>query len=129
MEIPAGPLILTHLFKLPDEANIQWEEFREGIEICRLHENPGGSNAALLRYEPGASLQVHYHLGHEYILVLSGSQIDDAGEHSAGTLLMYQPGTSHSVRSPGGCVVLIIRDRPVSFVKPQTAMQANPERI
>jgi anti-sigma factor ChrR (cupin superfamily) len=125
MEVSCGPMILNRLFDLPEEENIKWEKFREGIEICRIYDMPGGSNAALLRYKPGASLQEHFHLGHEHILVLSGSQIDEAGEHPAGTLLIYPPGSSHSVQSPAGCIVLIIRDRPVSFVKPENREAGN----
>ncbi|HWE00915.1 MAG TPA: cupin domain-containing protein [Tepidisphaeraceae bacterium] len=114
-----GPLEWTNIFQLPDLAGANWERFREGIEIHRLYESGDGPSAALLRYAPGASLQRHIHRGHEHILVLRGSQIDDAGEHSAGTLLVYMAGSSHAITSPGGCVVLIIWERPVAFVPVQ----------
>jgi anti-sigma factor ChrR (cupin superfamily) len=110
------PMAWENVFQLPDLAGSQWEYFRAGIEIHRLYESDDGPSAALLRYAPGASLQRHIHRGHEHILVLRGSQVDDAGEHSAGTLLVYVPGTSHAINSPNGCTVLIIWERPVEFV-------------
>jgi anti-sigma factor ChrR (cupin superfamily) len=109
-------LKFENLFPLPDPAKIAWGSFREGIDIHRLYETAGGPSAALLRYAPGAALQRHTHVGYEHIFILSGSQVDDSGEHAAGTLLVYEPGTSHTVRSPRGCTVLIIWERPVSFV-------------
>jgi|SRR5665213_553949 len=111
-----SPLLWKNVFQLPDLAGAQWDHFRDGIEIHRLYETGDGPSAALLRYAPGAFLPRHLHPGHEHILVLRGSQIDDAGEHSAGTLLVYMPGTSHAIRSPGGCIVLIIWERPVTFI-------------
>jgi quercetin dioxygenase-like cupin family protein len=113
----SNPLMLKNLFQLPDVAGLMWEKFREGIDIHRLYDTAGGPSAALLRYRAGAALQRHVHTGYEHILVLRGSQIDDAGEHVAGTLLVYEPGSSHTVKSPGGCVVLIIWERPVAFIK------------
>ena len=85
-------LMLKNLFQLPEQAGVKWEKFREGIDIHRLYDTAGGPSAALLRYRAGAALQRHVHVGYEHILVLRGSQIDDAGEHVAGTLLVYQPG-------------------------------------
>lgn len=113
----SGPLMLKNLFLLPDLTGVTWEKFREGIDIHLLYKTAGGPSAALLRYQPGAALQRHVHIGYEHIVVLRGSQVDDAGVHDAGTLLVYLPGTSHSVSSPKGCVVLIIWERPVSFVE------------
>ena len=113
----SGLMKFKNLFLLPDLAGVTWEKFRAGIEIHVLYETAGGPSAALLRYAPGAALQRHVHVGYEHIIVLRGSQVDDAGEHVAGTLLVYVAGTSHAVSSPQGCVVLIIWERPVSFVE------------
>ena len=120
-----GPFTLEKVFDLPDSAGVTWEKFRDGIEIHRLYDTNGGQSAALLRYAPGARLQRHVHVGHEHILILRGSQIDDSGPHPTGTLLVYAPGTSHSVRSDEGCVVMIIWERPVSFIPP-TDMEKTP---
>ena len=37
---------------------------------------------------------------------------------SAGELLVHSPGTSHSIVSDTGCVVLAIWEKPVVFIEP-----------
>jgi anti-sigma factor ChrR (cupin superfamily) len=94
---------------------LPWEPFRDGVEIHRLYSTPDGRSAAFLRYAPGATLPRHHHIGLEHILILTGSQQDERGSYQAGTLLVHPPGTSHTVRSRGGCVVLALWERPVVF--------------
>lgn len=111
-----APLIFDRLLKTLDWPSLRWEVFREGIEISRIYSVDGaGPSAAFLRYQPGARLDRHRHTGFEHILILSGSQVDDNGEHHAGTLLVHPPGTTHAIRSAAGCVVLAIWDKPVVF--------------
>ena len=74
-----------------------------------------GAASALLHYRPGASLPRHEHLGHEWIWVLAGSQCDEHGEYTAGTLVVNTPGSSHAPASPDGCIVLISWEAPVRF--------------
>lgn len=111
-----NPTIVKNLFSLPDLAGVKWEKFRKGIDIFRLHVTDGASSSALLRYAPGATLDRHLHGGWEHILVLSGSQIDDAGLHPVGALIIHSPGSSHAIESPQGCIVLAIWERPVKFL-------------
>lgn len=91
-----------------------FEPFREGVEMCRLWQ--GGPDVALLRYAPGASVPRHRHGGLETILVLEGTQSDERGAYSAGSIVFNPAGSEHSVWSDGGCVVLIQWERPVEFV-------------
>ena len=98
-----------------DVTTLRWEPFREGIEISRLLTSDDGPSAAFVRYRAGASLARHRHSGWEYILILSGSQLDESGVHSAGELLVHPPQSSHSVSSEDGCVVLAIWEKPVVF--------------
>ena len=117
--IPSSPPLVIHRLLqraslLRDEEG--WTPFRPGIQIQRLYrENEGGSSAALLRYEPGASLPAHEHLGHEHILVLDGAQSDEHGTYPAGTFIVNRPHSVHRVASAGGCVVLIIWEKGVRF--------------
>ncbi|MBR0554482.1 cupin domain-containing protein [Ciceribacter sp. L1K23] len=92
----------------------RFEYFREGVEICRLV--TGEPEVALLRYAPGASVPRHLHQGLETILVLSGSQSDEYGHYSAGSFVANAAGSSHSVTSEEGCVVLIQWTRPVKIL-------------
>ena len=97
-------------------ANGPWCPFRPGIEIQRLYGDPAtGAAGALLRYRPGASLPRHEHVGYEWIWVLAGSQRDEHGEYSAGTLVVNTPRSKHAPRSPNGCIVLITWEAPVRF--------------
>jgi len=98
------------------QADIPWKAFHEGVEIHRLYgDGLAGPSAALLRFAPGGSIPLHFHTGYEHILVLTGSQEDEIGEIAAGGLRIHPPGSSHSVHSQAGCIVLAIYEKPVSF--------------
>ncbi len=94
---------------------LDFSPFREGVEICELTSHY--PKLALLRYAPGASVPRHLHTGLETILVLEGSQSDEAGLYPAGTLVVNPEGSVHSVRSEEGCVVLIQWERPVRILE------------
>ena len=108
-------MILSDLFSLADHPEqLSWESFRPGIEIHRLYgDGQHGPAAALLKYEPGARVPYHEHTGYEHIIVLSGAQRDHQGNHTAGTLVINSPDSSHAVASDEGCIVLIIWEKPV----------------
>src|SRR5262249_43245326 len=102
-----SPLVLLDLFARVGMEGADWQPFRPGVEIHRLY---GGDDraAALLRFQPGAFIPAHEHLGHEHILVLEGSQSDQHGDYAKGTLVVNPPGSVHRVTSLTGCVVLIL---------------------
>jgi anti-sigma factor ChrR (cupin superfamily) len=94
--------------------DLVFEPFREGIAVHWLVKGSASEpSAALLRYDPGASVPSHRHGGLETILVLEGSQSDEKGDYEAGTLVLNAKGTEHSVHSKNGCVVFIQWDLPV----------------
>ena len=97
---------------------LSWQPFREGVDIFPLYGDRGhGAAAALLRYREGARVPQHRHSDWEHILVLAGTQADASGEYAAGTLVLNQPESSHSVHSRGGCVVLAIWTGPVVILE------------
>jgi predicted ChrR family anti-sigma factor len=108
-------LILKDLFNIARQQDeLSWQYFRPGVDIYRLYQDgEEGARAALLRYQPGASIPIHDHIGFEHILILSGSQTDENGEYYPGTLAINPPNTYHSVISKGGCIVLAIWEKPV----------------
>ncbi|MGB3310593.1 MAG: cupin domain-containing protein [Nodosilinea sp.] len=109
-------IVLSDLKALAVDPELDWEPFRPGVDIHRLYPaEPDGAAAALLRYQPGASVPYHLHTGFEHILVLSGSQVDNNGTYAAGTLVINPPGTRHTVSSPDGCIVLAIWAKPVQI--------------
>jgi anti-sigma factor ChrR (cupin superfamily) len=100
---------------------LKWESFADGVEIHRLYGNGlVGPTAALIRFNKAGKVPLHLHTGYEHILVLAGSQRDQNSLAQAGTLMINPPGTSHSVVSEAGCIVLAIYGSPVEFT-PQPA--------
>jgi anti-sigma factor ChrR (cupin superfamily) len=99
-------------------AGIEWTRLYDGVDICRLYgDGREGPSAAFLRYAPNACLPLHEHDGHEHIFVLTGFQEDECGVYRAGSMVVNPPGSRHSVRAPEGCLVLVLWERPVTFLK------------
>jgi len=110
-------LKLTDLFHVSGwQHRIPWKPFKPSVEIYRLYgDGVTGPTAVLLRFQPGGRVALHEHIGYEHIIVLAGSQVDENSRTEAGTLIINPPGTSHSVLSETGCIVLAIYEQPVKF--------------
>lgn len=116
--LKAAPAVLRKLNAGPVRFDdLAWMPFRNGIEIFPILDANGAGQcaSALLRYKPGANVAAHVHLGCEHIFVLDGSQSDGHNTYSAGDLLASPPGTTHSITSVTGCVVMAIWEKPISF--------------
>ena len=102
-------IALSGLIGRRDWDDLAWEPFRAGVRVHWLYRtDDGGPAAALLRYDPGAGVPLHEHLGWEHIFVLAGSQSDGARHYGEGALLISPPGTRHAISSEEGCVVLAV---------------------
>lgn len=114
----AAVLKLTDLFQVSGwQHRIPWKPFLDSVEIYRLYgDGKTGPTAALLRFRPGGRVALHEHTGYEHIFVLSGSQVDENSRAETGTLIINPPGTSHSILSETGCIVLAIYEKPVKFL-------------
>jgi anti-sigma factor ChrR (cupin superfamily) len=94
--------------------DLVYEYFRPGLDVHWLARGEGEEpSVAILRYEPGARVPLHRHVGLETIVVLEGTQTDEDGDYGAGSVILNASGTQHSVWSTTGCVVLIQWDKPV----------------
>jgi anti-sigma factor ChrR (cupin superfamily) len=106
--------------KLDPKAIARDSRFRPlgpGVGILVIYGDPThGACSAFLRYDPGASVPLHRHRGHEQILVLDGEQSDEHGSYTPGSLVVNAPGSVHSVHSRTGCLVLITWQDAVAFV-------------
>lgn len=92
---------------------VPWVERRAGVFWKVLWEDGDGRHKAILmRYEPGAVIPRHRHLGDEQIFVLEGSVADDTGVCAAGRYARRPPGCVHTVRSETGALVLAITSGP-----------------
>lgn len=121
MPVPTTSTVIRDLVPfakaLRDTAD--WQPFREGVTAHWLYGTFGeGASAVLLRYEPGARVPLHEHVGFEYMLVIDGDQFDESGAYPEGTFVSHPPGTRHSPGSVNGCVALLVYEKPVRFVDP-----------
>lgn len=111
-------IVLAGLIGRRDWDDVAWESFRPGVHIHWLYRSDDeGPAAALLRYERGATVPLHEHLGWEHIFILSGEQSDGVARRAAGTLMISAPGTQHAIVSDEGCVALAIWQRQVRVVE------------
>jgi anti-sigma factor ChrR (cupin superfamily) len=100
-----------------DAAGLPWIERRPGVFWKTLWEDPDGRRKAILmRYEPGATIPRHRHLGDEQIFVLEGSVRDDAGVCAAGHYARRPPGCVHTVASDTGALVWAVTSGPTEAV-------------
>ncbi len=88
-------------------ADRPWQERRPGVHWRILWEE-GDRKAVLMRYDPGATIPRHRHLGDEQIFVLDGSVSDDTGTCTRGNYARRPPGCVHTVTSRDGALVLAI---------------------
>jgi len=112
-------LELSNLFNIAQwQHEIPWQPFRDGLEIYQIYGDAArGPSAALIRFNKASKVPFHTHLGFEHILVLTGGQRDQNGEITPGTFIVNPPGSTHSVVSEAGCIVLAIYEKPVEFVE------------
>jgi anti-sigma factor ChrR (cupin superfamily) len=88
-------------------AEAAWQERRPGVRWRVLWEE-GARKAVLIRYDPGAVIPRHRHLGDEQIFVLEGAVSDDTGTCAKGDYARRPPGCVHSVSSREGALVLAV---------------------
>ena len=115
---PSRVIKLNDLFQISGwQHRLPWKPFQKGVEIYRLYDDgESGPLAALLRFQPGGRVPLHEHTGYEHIFVLSGSQVDENSCAETGMLIVNPPGSTHSVLSENGCIVLAIYEKPVKFI-------------
>jgi anti-sigma factor ChrR (cupin superfamily) len=111
-------LRLDELRARAEAPDFAWQAFREGVEIHRLWGDASGESGVLLRYAPGGMVPAHRHEAVEEIYVLSGAQRDQRGVYPAGAHVVNPAGSSHTVESPNGCLVLVIWQKPNTWLEP-----------
>lgn len=115
---PFQHLEIPDLFRIAETPElVEWEPFRDGVDIHRLYgDGVSGPTAALLRFHKQATVPLHEHEGYEHLIILAGSQRDANGTIGPGTLRVHPPGTRHSATSEAGCIVLAIYEKAVRFL-------------
>lgn len=96
----------SEIFTLSD---LPWVEARAGVRQKRIWEDKAQERRALLaRFEPGATLPRHRHVGDELIFVIEGANADEAGLLTTGNANYRPNGCVHSVTTKNGATVLAV---------------------
>ena len=94
----------SQVFALSD---LPWIDVRPGVRQKRIWEDTTSERRAVLaRFEPGATLSPHRHVGDELIFVIEGANADESGVVTTGNMNYRPNGCVHSVTTKNGATVL-----------------------
>lgn len=89
--------------------DIEWKNAMPGVRMKTVWSDlPTMRRASMIRFEPGAKLPMHRHLGDEMVYVIEGAITDESGTVSAGNMGYRPDGCIHSVSSKNGATVLAV---------------------
>lgn len=90
-----------------DTRNAAWQPAGlDGVEVLPLYAH-GEEFALMVRQAPGIVGPWHEHAGGEEILVVEGDLADEQGTYGAGAWLRSPPGSAHTTRTDGGCLLYV----------------------
>ncbi len=90
-------------------SELAWTEARPGVQLKNVWQDPNAERrASLARFEPGAVLPLHRHIGDELIFLIEGSNADEAGEVATGNMSYRPNGCTHTVTTKNGATSLNI---------------------
>lgn len=96
----------SQIFTLSD---LPWVDARPGVRQKRIWEDKAGERRAILaRFEPGATLPPHRHVGDELIFLLEGANADESGVVQTGNMNYRPNGCVHTVTTQNGATVLAV---------------------
>jgi anti-sigma factor ChrR (cupin superfamily) len=97
---------------------IAWVEAIPGVRQKPVwHDKETKRRASIVRFEPGAQLPRHKHVGDELIFVIEGSNADESGEVLTGNLNYRPNGCTHSVTTKNGATIFALVTGGVEMVK------------
>jgi anti-sigma factor ChrR (cupin superfamily) len=96
----------SRIFTLSD---LPWVDTRPGVRQKRFWEDQAGERRAILaRFEPGATLPPHRHVGDELIFLIEGANADESGVVATGNMNYRPNGCVHTVTTQHGATVLAV---------------------
>lgn len=99
-------------------SEIAWVDAIAGIRQKAIwHDSQTKRRAALVRFDPGAQLPRHKHVGNELIFVIEGSNADESGEVLAGNFNYRPDGCLHTVSSKNGATIFAVVTGGVEMIK------------
>lgn len=90
-------------------SELPWIDARPGVRHKRIWEDKASERRALLaRFEPGAVLPPHRHVGDELIYLVEGANADESGVVKTGDVNYRPNGCVHTVTTQNGATVLAV---------------------
>lgn len=90
-------------------SDIAWADAMPGVRQKPIwHDKETKRRAVLIRFDAGAKLPLHRHVGDELIFVIEGSNADESGEVMTGDMNYRPNGCVHRVTSTNGATVLAL---------------------
>ncbi len=87
----------------------EWETASPTIKLKKLWSDSATKRRAqITRFEPGATLPIHRHVGDELLYVIEGAISDEFGTTAAGSVSYRPNGCVHTVTSPNGATIIAI---------------------
>lgn len=96
----------SQVFTLSD---LPWVDARPGVRQKRIWEDKASERRTILaRFEPGATLPPHRHVGDELIFLIEGANADESGAVITGNMNYRPNGCVHTVTTKNGATVLAV---------------------
>jgi anti-sigma factor ChrR (cupin superfamily) len=90
-------------------SDLPWIETRPGVRQKKIWEDTATERRAILaRFEPGATLPRHRHVGDELIFIIEGANADESGAVTTGNMNYRPNGCVHTVTTQNGATVLAV---------------------
>jgi anti-sigma factor ChrR (cupin superfamily) len=89
--------------KIIEVTEIAWESIIPTIKAKMIWSDPATKRRAMMaRWEPGAKLPRHKHIGDELLFMIEGSNFDESGELRTGNVAYFPSRCTHTVVSKIG---------------------------
>lgn len=90
-------------------SDLPWADALPGVRMKMIwHDKATERRCLLARFDPGAILPKHRHVGDELIFLLEGANADEAGVVATGNLAYRPDGCTHTVTTENGATVLAV---------------------
>ena len=90
-------------------SDLPWVDARPGVRQKRIWQDEANERRAILaRFEAGATLPPHRHVGDELIFVIEGANADETGAVITGNVNYRPNGCVHTVTTVNGATVLAV---------------------
>jgi anti-sigma factor ChrR (cupin superfamily) len=99
-------------------SEIPWSDAMPGVKQKPIWSDPATKRRAILaRFEAGAKLPLHKHIGDELVFMIEGSNFDESGEVRTGNANYRPNGCTHTVSSRHGGTAIAFVTGGVEMVK------------